>query len=330
MAGITTSYTYKMIKKGITSTVVIEGDIVTKNVNYKDFNKELLDREEYWLKRLERFNIAPKFLGREGNSIKISYCGNPVKPKDLLLPDIQTQLIIILGILFQNYCFYNDFKLDNFTIKDGKLYIIDFSWCPVIKEDYTCNGNIKSSLEVKPGGNYFTLFDVIKKNSMYLTKDTYFELAEKFKAVNYAHWKTSIPRWEYHEECVRFLKTLKFKSVLEAGTMAISLMSNSDTIDFDLPKAQWKLCYTPTYHHNLKILPWPISDKKYDLFIALRVFHHFGYPKLYFDEMKRVTKSIILALPERVAVSYRKLLTPSWEYRCKGMDTTILFWDLKQ
>jgi len=320
-----------MKKKGITSTVVIENDIVTKTIDYNDFNDELLDREVYWLKKLEKHNIAPRFIKKEGNSIKMSYCGEPLKTKDLLDPEIQVQLIILLGILFKNYCFYNDFKLDNFTIKDGKLYIIDFGWCPVVKEDYTCRGTVQSNLVKKPGGNYFTLFEALQKNnnSMYLNKDTYFDLAEKFKGINFQHWKTSAVRWEYHEQCVRLLKQLNFKSILEAGTMGISLLNTSDTIDYDLPKAQWKLCYTPTYHHNLKTLPWPIKDKQYDIFAALRVFHHFGNSKLYFDEMKRISKNIILALPNRVAESYKKLLAPDYQFVCKDTDTIILHWNLE-
>jgi tRNA A-37 threonylcarbamoyl transferase component Bud32 len=149
-------------KRGITANITINGDIVTKTVVYNNFSEELLEREEYWLRKLTKYNISPKFIGRKDNSITMSYCGEPATLDDFQRQDIQVQLIKILRVLLENYCFYNDFKLSNFTIKEGRLYIIDFGWCPVIKEDYTCIGRIQSDLNRKPYGNVFNLFNIFK------------------------------------------------------------------------------------------------------------------------------------------------------------------------
>lgn len=149
-------------KRGITANITINDDIVTKTVSYNNLSEELLDREQYWLRKLERYDIAPKFMGRKNNSIIMSYCGEPATADDFQRQDIQVQLIKILRVLLENYCFYNDFKLSNFTIKKGKLYIIDFGWCPVIKEDYTCGGRVQSDLARKPYGNIFNLFNIFK------------------------------------------------------------------------------------------------------------------------------------------------------------------------
>jgi tRNA A-37 threonylcarbamoyl transferase component Bud32 len=148
------------IKKGITSTIVIKGGIVTKTIAYKSYNKELLDREVYWLEKLDKYNITPKLIKKTDISITMSYCGENATMQDFKRQDIQLQLIKILKILFENHCFYNDFKLNNFTIKDGKLFIIDFGWCPMIKEDYTCGGRIESNLKTKPCGTIFNLFNI--------------------------------------------------------------------------------------------------------------------------------------------------------------------------
>ncbi len=95
------------------------------------------------------------------NTIVMTYCGEPIKEEQLKSHDIQKQLLNIIRILMENHCFYNDFTLKNVLILDNKIRLIDFEWCPMIKEDYTCNGIIDSKLTHKPCGNFFTLFDLI-------------------------------------------------------------------------------------------------------------------------------------------------------------------------
>ena len=318
-------------KKGITSNIIIKDNIVIKTVAYKNYDKELLDREEYWLKIFKKYNISPRFIERKENSIIMSYCGELATVEDFQKQEIQIQLINILQILIKNYCFYNDFKLNNFTVQKGKLYIIDFGWCSKIIEDYTCGGKIKSDFIKKPSENIFSLFKCIKmKDNVFLCKESYFDLTNKLKEENPKHWSSGNRRWEYHEKTVELLKQLDTTSVLEAGTMGIKILYTSDTIDYDIPQGGWKLSYKPTYNHNLKVLPWPVNDKQYDVFIALRVFHHFrGDPKIYFNEMARITNHIILAFPHSIANIYKEMQKPDYEYVCERIDTTILYWNIK-
>ena len=50
--------------------------------------------------------------------------------------------------------------------------------------------------------------------------------------------------------------------------------------------------------HDGKNTPWPIANKKYEMFIALRVFHHLApFQKACFSEAKRIARSIILVVP---------------------------------
>ena len=49
-------------KRGITANITINDDIVTKTVVYNNFSDELLEREEYWLRKLAKYNISPKFI----------------------------------------------------------------------------------------------------------------------------------------------------------------------------------------------------------------------------------------------------------------------------
>jgi hypothetical protein len=171
----------------------------------------------------------------------------------------------------------------------------------------------------------------MKNNNTFLSKEQYFNSVNELskERENAKHWRSKNERWEYHEKTVDLLKVLKNDSVLEAGTMGVNIVSTSDTIDYDMPRSGWKLSYKPTYHHNLKVLPWPVKDKQYDVFIALRVFHHFhGDHSIYFEEMKRISNHIILAFPKRMVKIYEKIQVPDYRYDCKGIDTTILYWNI--
>lgn len=340
------------LKKGYTADIRIEDDLVYKTVKdkvtkFKVSAEELIQREIYWLKKLEKYNISPRFIERKDNTIVMSYCGE--SPENI--NSYNDQLLNIIRILLENHCYYNDFKLDNFTVKNDRLYIIDFGWCPKIIEDYTC-GEIESKLKEKPYKNIFNLFDSIndlveppveskevenkiESKGEFLTESSYFDKVNVLKEGNPEHWVTNKnkddfnKRFEYHKKATDLLQKLNSKSVLEAGTMGVSLWSGSDTIDYDLPKSGWKLSYTPTYNHNLKELPWPIKDKQYDVFVALRVFHHFGENvSKYFKEMQRISKHIILALPKKTADKYKEILAPKFEYICENSDTVILYYDL--
>jgi hypothetical protein len=170
---------------------------------------------------------------------------------------------------------------------------------------------------------------MMKSNHVFLDEETYFNMVDKLKEENAKHWRSKVERWEYHKKFVELLRKLNTTSVLEAGTMGISILNTSDTIDYDMPQSGWKLSYKPTFHHNLKTLPWPIKDKQYDVFIALRVFHHFhGNQEIYFNEMKRISNHIILAFPKKIAELYKKIQNPDYQYECKGINTSILYYNI--
>jgi hypothetical protein len=55
---------------------------------------------------------------------------------------------------------------------------------------------------------------------------------------------------------------------------------------------------TKEYEHNATVVPWPIKDKEYDLFIALQVWEHLeGKQKDAFKEVMRTSKMAILSFP---------------------------------
>lgn len=145
-------------KSNNTSKILIDkdNDFVVKIIDYYEFNEELFYRELFWLNALRDTGVVPKVLSHnlDNFSISMNYCGEILNynnaPKD-----VYKQLYNINIILLKHNCMYNDWKHGNVLVKDGKLFIIDFGWCPMIKEDYTCNYNIKSDLTIKPGGGNF-------------------------------------------------------------------------------------------------------------------------------------------------------------------------------
>jgi hypothetical protein len=357
-------------KFGYTSIIEIKNNQVVKKIKsslsqYKINGLELFEREIFWLKKLEKHNISPKIISTDKNTLSIimEYCGETPVKTDFESQNIQIQLLNILRILMENHCYYNDFKLNNFTIKNNKLYIIDFGWCPVIKEDFTCVNTIVSNLKEKPHKNIFELFDIFNqqlneiklsnikyKNNVipnvipnqtsnivnnYLTEKEYFQKIEEHKKINPEHWVTNSnndtyqKRWEYHQNTIDLCKSINPKNIIEAGTMGILINKNSDTIDLDLPTKGWRLTYVPTYNHDLTKFPWAnIKDKQYDCFIALRVFHHMKTEQeKYLTEMFRISNNVILALPQLVVNIYKNICLPTKEIKSINSDTTIIFYD---
>jgi len=133
----------------------------------------------------------------------------------------------------------------------------------------------------------------------YLTKNRYMDLVKKLEG---GHWTpaTIDQRWEYHSRAVELVRSLNInrpQDVLEMGTMGVSCVNDSDTIDYterwDFPGKR------PTYIHDSRIIPWPVHDKQYEIFIALRVFQHLTpFQREATREVMRIARRAIIVVPE--------------------------------
>jgi hypothetical protein len=133
----------------------------------------------------------------------------------------------------------------------------------------------------------------------YLTRAQYEKLVQKLEG---GHWSqdTIETRWDYHHRVIELIKALNIGSaadVLEMGTMGISCVSGSNTIDY---AERWNFPgKNPTYLHDARQFPWPIADKQYELFIALRVYQHLiPVQKEAFREALRIAKKVIIVVPD--------------------------------
>jgi len=127
---------------------------------------------------------------------------------------------------------------------------------------------------------------IYKRMDRYLTKKI-------FDAAGVVNKYYKVCRWEYYNKVIEIIKEQfsDSKLVCELGPNRLPIINNSHTIEIES-----ETC--PTYLMDATITPWPISDKQYDLFIALQVIEHLtGAQQRVFGEIRRTSKSAIISLP---------------------------------
>jgi len=114
-------------------------------------------------------------------------------------------------------------------------------------------------------------------------------------------------RWKYFRLVVDLVHRIKPESVLELGPYRLPLVKGGDTMDIV------KVLDDLTYLHDATITPWPIPDKKYDLFISCEVWEHLGNKQEEaFREAMRISRRAIFSFPYR------------WKYRKEANDAEAL------
>ena len=108
------------------------------------------------------------------------------------------------------------------------------------------------------------------------------------------YWKKGKEkRWAYMSYVIDILKEYKPEKILEAGTEGVPLNSNSLFIVFPGENA----FQNSGIPHDLNQIPYPFKDKEFDFFVALQVWEHLENQIVSFNEVKRISKNIILSLP---------------------------------
>ena len=87
------------------------------------------------LKLLEEYDISPKIIDSHERTLYLSDCGQELT-KDNLPKDWKEQLLKIHQVLKSHFLYHNDIKSNNFTVKNHKLYLIDFGWSSFYKPEY--------------------------------------------------------------------------------------------------------------------------------------------------------------------------------------------------
>lgn len=109
-----------------------------------------------------------------------------------------------------------------------------------------------------------------------------------------------VGRWSYVsvacEQAARLIDTYGLHTALELGPHLRSMIVGADVMDRYSPpqlEAEGRIIV-----HDARQAPWPIDDKRYDLFVALQVFEHLrDRQNAAFREACRVARHAIISLP---------------------------------
>ena len=122
--------------------------------SFKDYKK--LEREIYFLERLEKYDCFPKILKKEEDSITLEHCGEVIHTYSYIR-DWKVQVETIINILQKEKIFQNDMVRENFVNKNGKIYLIDFEkgsegesgypWFNIVTEDAEIAKSFSEMLE---------------------------------------------------------------------------------------------------------------------------------------------------------------------------------------
>lgn len=192
----------------------------------------------------------------------------------------------------------------------------------------------RANNEVNPANEAtFTSFDKAirymdfkegRKQIQILTKEKY-EARAKEIGQYYDYWiRGKTRRWNYMKIVASWIKETDPKAVLEAGPRGMRMVDESFTIgkiDKEIPEPL-------DYVWDLNNIPYPIATRQYDLFVAMRVYHHVNKvtPKQTLDELFRIADNIILVLPDDKALQYIKAKAPDKIISGINSDTTAMFY----
>ena len=108
-------------------------------------------------------------------------------------------------------------------------------------------------------------------------------------------------RWTYFSEVIDIIKDQDdVNKVLEIGPSFLPVVKDCDIMIKPGADAWGRPAIKAPneYIHDATIVPWPIKEKEYDVFIALQVWEHLeGKQKEAFNEVMRVSKMAVLSFP---------------------------------
>ena len=138
-------------KKSIDSggALIEKYDISVYKKNYNRFEEKTYDdlnpfsvnnkvhflNEVKYLELLEQYDITPKIIEKNENALILTDCGNVLNISNLP-QNWKEQITNIYLILKKEQIYHNDIKIDNFTVKDGKIFLIDFGWASQFTPSY--------------------------------------------------------------------------------------------------------------------------------------------------------------------------------------------------
>ena len=107
-------------------------------------------------------------------------------------------------------------------------------------------------------------------------------------------------RWGYMStallEAARLIESDDIRTALELGAPVRPILVGAHVMDkTKRPEYDTSI---PAVTHDATVVPWPVADKRFDLFLALQVFEHLkDRQRDAFLEVRRIARHAILSLP---------------------------------
>ena len=131
---------------------------------YNPIQQQHMNNEIKYLGILKDTNIVPKIIYKKNNELFLTNCGEKINKNNI--PDNwKEQIMNIYEILKYNNIYHNDITLDNLTILNNKIYLIDFGWANNIPSFPYFNINKKI---IDNSKNMYDMFERIVNNSIEL------------------------------------------------------------------------------------------------------------------------------------------------------------------
>lgn len=116
------------------------------NRSFGDFNYDtkspyVVDSYEHYcneinfLPLLEKYNLTPKLIDFNNDTLILSNCGEVINAENIP-NNWKDQILNIYNMLSCENIYHNDFTISNITVLDNKLYLIDFGWSSRNKPQY--------------------------------------------------------------------------------------------------------------------------------------------------------------------------------------------------
>lgn len=110
------------------------------------------------LPTLEKYNLSPKLITYDSNTLMLSNCGSVIN-KENIPSNWKDQIYNIYNMLRNENLYHNDFTLSNVTVLNGKIFLIDFGWASYDNPQYPFFNLTKNIIENSE--NLFDLFNQI-------------------------------------------------------------------------------------------------------------------------------------------------------------------------
>jgi len=85
------------------------------------------ENECKYLTLLEKYDVCPNIIDKIDHTLILTDCGEQLTVSNVPI-DWKDQIHNIYNVLKTEHIFHNDIKMSNFTVKNNKLYLIDFGW----------------------------------------------------------------------------------------------------------------------------------------------------------------------------------------------------------